>query len=257
MNTFIVVLFCLLVVFSSSSTFACPSCTSGINSECYSCADCSISIFNGNCQCGDGSACQEVDSSCCANNRDVDDSIRKTFTCPSCATGINSECFTCAGCGGISIYNGECQCEDGSACKEIDSSCCSNDDSLTFTCPSCTSGINSECYTCADCSISIFNGNCQCGDGTTCQEIDSSCCNAAAHQQHSLIQPNRINLGCFLCSGTCCPDGGCYASGSMCCISGGACSSQSICCPPAPGSTTGGCCPAGSMCGPNNTCLSV
>ncbi len=199
MNTFIVVLFCLLVViFSSSSTFACPSCTSGINSECYSCADCSISIINGDCQCGDGSACQEVDSWCCSNNRDVDDVVQDstTFTCPSCATGINSECFTCAGCGGISIYNGECQCEDGSACQEIDSSCCSNDDtdaveknghSLTFTCPPCSSGINSECYTCADCSISIFNGNCQCGDGTTCQEIDSSCCNAAA--EHPTVAP--------------------------------------------------------------------
>ncbi len=110
MNTFIVVLFSLFVViFSSSLTFACPSCTSGINSECYSCADCSISILNGDCQCGDGSACQEVDSSCCSNSRDADDGIQdSTFTCPPCATGINSECFTCAGCGGISIYNLEC-----------------------------------------------------------------------------------------------------------------------------------------------------
>ncbi len=127
------------------------------------------------------------------------------------------------------------------------------------TCPACSSGFNSDCLTCPDCDISIINGKCTCGDGSACENIDSSCCSNGVHKARtSPVQPSRLSLGCFLCLGTCCPDGHCYQSGSLCCTGGNACPSTApICCPPAPGSSTPGCCPSGTTCGPNRTCITA
>jgi hypothetical protein len=134
---------------------------------------------------------------------------------------------------------------------------------VTFTnaaCPSCSEGFDGSCYTCADCQISIINGQCTCGDGSACQTVSKLCCSGSQKQlpvsRTPALSPRR--LGCFLCSGTCCPDGKCYEKNSLCCTEGGACPSTTpICCPPPQGSSTGGCCPAGTVCGPNYTCDSV
>jgi len=90
-------------------------------------------------------------------------------SCNGCYSGVNGVNYEC--CSDMTINNGVCACS-GAPCTQCAPSTKDKEKVLPLTslpsCGDCYSGFNGVDYRCADCSISINNGNCVCGDGSSC-----------------------------------------------------------------------------------------
>jgi hypothetical protein len=123
-------------------------------------------------------------------------------SCGGCFTGVNGIDYAC--CNDMSIYNGVCTCDGNTPCTQCSPDLTKDKEkvltpSFLPSCGGCYSGINNVDYTCADCSISITNGYCVCGDGSSCTQCSSSAkdkiITSLAHPKNDSSLPSCN--GCF------------------------------------------------------------